>query len=49
VLVQARARASACAPDDAYVAAGVEITDGAGAFLCDIVLKVRGPSPQEMR
>jgi NAD(P) transhydrogenase subunit alpha len=34
--------------DLAYQAVGVETTDRAGAFGCDLVLKVRPPSPEEL-
>ncbi|MDF1486026.1 NAD(P) transhydrogenase subunit alpha [Ramlibacter sp. H39-3-26] len=45
--IQAGAGAAASAPDAAYAAAGAEITDAAGAFGCDLVLKVRRPSDAE--
>jgi NAD(P) transhydrogenase subunit alpha len=48
VRVQSGAGARASAPDEAYVAAGADITDAAGAFASDIVLKVRPPSEQEL-
>src|SRR5881409_2544813 len=46
--VQSGAGIAASAPDDAYAALGVEITDAAGAFGCDVVLKVRAPSRDEL-
>jgi len=45
--VQAGAGLSASVTDEAYVAAGAEITDAAGAFGCPLVLKVRAPSVAE--
>jgi len=33
--------------DEAYQAAGADITDAAGAYACDLVLKVRSPSDAE--
>jgi H+-translocating NAD(P) transhydrogenase subunit alpha len=41
VRVQSGAGIAASAPDDAYIAAGAEITDAAGAFGSELVLKVR--------
>jgi NAD(P) transhydrogenase subunit alpha len=43
VRVQTGAGVAASVTDAAYEAAGVEITDLAGAFSADIVLKVRAP------
>ncbi|WP_332775377.1 Re/Si-specific NAD(P)(+) transhydrogenase subunit alpha [Polaromonas sp.] len=43
VRIQSGAGIAASVPDDAYVAAGAEITDAAGAYGSDIVLKVRCP------
>ena len=43
VLVQAGAGVAASATDEAYAAAGAEITDRAGAFAAELVLKVRSP------
>jgi NAD(P) transhydrogenase subunit alpha len=43
VRIQSGAGVPAALPDVAYQAAGAEITDGPGAFACDIVLKVRAP------
>jgi len=48
IRVQSGAGVAASVPDDAYVAAGAEITDAAGAYACDIVLKVRCPQESEM-
>ncbi|WP_281915769.1 Re/Si-specific NAD(P)(+) transhydrogenase subunit alpha [Caldimonas thermodepolymerans] len=48
VRVESGAGVAASAPDEAYVAAGAEITDRAGAFGCDLVLKVRAPQPDEV-
>jgi NAD(P) transhydrogenase subunit alpha len=45
--VQAGAGLSASVTDEAYVAAGAEITDAAGAFGSPLVLKVRAPSAAE--
>lgn len=47
VRVQAGAGIAASVTDEAYAAAGAEITDAAGAFACDLVLKVRSPSDAE--
>lgn len=46
--IQSGAGLKASATDEAYVAAGAEITDAAGALACDLVLKVRAPSSQEL-
>jgi H+-translocating NAD(P) transhydrogenase subunit alpha len=48
VRIESGAGLTASATDEAYVAAGAEITDAAGAFGCDLVLKVRSPSAQEL-
>ncbi len=48
VRVQSGAGVAASVPDDAYTAIGVEITDAAGAYAADIVLKVRSPLDGEM-
>ncbi len=45
--VQAGAGLSASVTDEAYAAAGAEITDAAGAFGSPLVLKVRAPSAAE--
>jgi NAD(P) transhydrogenase subunit alpha len=46
--LQSGAGVAASAPDAAYEAVGVEITDRAGAFGCEMVLKVRPPQPDEL-
>ena len=46
--LQSGAGVSASAPDAAYQAVGVDITDAPGAFGCDLVLKVRAPQPGEL-
>jgi NAD(P) transhydrogenase subunit alpha len=46
--LQSGAGVAASAPDEVYAAVGVEITDAAGAFGCDLVLKVRAPSAAEL-
>ncbi|MGA0572221.1 Re/Si-specific NAD(P)(+) transhydrogenase subunit alpha [Variovorax sp. VNK109] len=46
--VQSGAGVTASVTDEAYVAAGAEITDAAGAFGCDLVLKVRSPFDNEV-
>ncbi|WP_342619643.1 Re/Si-specific NAD(P)(+) transhydrogenase subunit alpha [Rhodoferax sp. GW822-FHT02A01] len=46
--VQSGAGVAASVTDEAYVAAGAEITDAAGAFGCDLVLKVRSPQVSEL-
>jgi H+-translocating NAD(P) transhydrogenase subunit alpha len=48
IRVQAGAGAAAHFIDEAYTAAGAEITDRAGAFGADLVLKVRSPSLDEL-
>jgi NAD(P) transhydrogenase subunit alpha len=48
VCVQSGAGVAASVPDSAYQAAGAEITDAAGAYGADIVLKVRCPLDSEM-
>jgi len=45
--VQSGAGVPASVTDDAYVAAGADITDAAGAFGADMVLKVRAPNADE--
>ena len=47
IRVQSGAGVTASVTDEAYSAAGAEITDAAGAFACDLVLKVRSPSDAE--
>ncbi len=48
IRVQAGAGLAASVTDDAYQAAGAEITDRAGAFGAGLVLKVRSPSADEL-
>ncbi len=48
IRVQAGAGVAASVTDEAYVAAGAEITDRAGAFACELVLKVRSPDAAEL-
>ena len=48
VRVQSGAGLRASATDEAYQAAGADITDAAGAFGADMVLKVRNPSAAEI-
>jgi len=48
VRVQAGAGLRASVTDEALVAAGAEIADAAGAFGCEMVLKVRSPAPDEL-
>lgn len=45
--IQSGAGVAASATDEAYQAAGCEITDAAGAFGCELVLKVRSPFDNE--
>ena len=45
--VQSGAGVAASVTDEAYLAAGAEITDAAGALGADMVLKVRAPSADE--
>ncbi|MDO8457019.1 MAG: Re/Si-specific NAD(P)(+) transhydrogenase subunit alpha [Burkholderiaceae bacterium] len=47
--IQSGAGVAASVTDDAYVAAGAEITDAAGAFACDLVLKVRNATDSEAK
>jgi NAD(P) transhydrogenase subunit alpha len=47
--IQSGAGVAASVTDDAYVAAGAEITDLAGAFGCDLVLKVRNTTDSETK
>ena len=46
--IQSGAGTAASMPDAAYAAVGVEITDAAGAYAADIVLKVRCPLDSEI-
>lgn len=48
VRVASGAGLAASAPDEAYVAAGAEITDQVGALGCELVLKVRPPQEAEL-
>jgi H+-translocating NAD(P) transhydrogenase subunit alpha len=48
VHVQAGAGTAASAIDSAYEAAGAEITDAAGAYGCELILKVRSPAAAEL-
>ena len=48
VKVQTGAGRGASVTDEAYVEAGAELTDAAGAFGADMVLKVRSPSESEL-
>jgi NAD(P) transhydrogenase subunit alpha len=48
VRVQSGAGLAASATDEAYLAAGAEITDRTGAFAADLILKVRSPSLDEL-
>ena len=47
IRVQSGAGLAASVTDAAYQAAGADITDAAGAFGCELVLKVRNPTPVE--
>ena len=47
VRIQSGAGVAASVTDEAYVAAGADITDAAGALTCDLVLKVRTPTEAE--
>ncbi|MFC5496416.1 Re/Si-specific NAD(P)(+) transhydrogenase subunit alpha [Caenimonas terrae] len=47
--IESGAGVRASATDEAYSAVGCEITDAAGAYGCDLVLKVRGPAEAEAR
>jgi H+-translocating NAD(P) transhydrogenase subunit alpha len=46
--VHAGAGVAASVTDAAYTAAGAEIVDRAGAFGCDMVLKIRSPQADEL-
>src|SRR5664279_2275704 len=48
IRVESSAGVAASATDAAYTAAGAEIADRAGAFACDLVLKVRAPDAAEL-
>ncbi len=47
--VQSGAGVAASVTDEAYIAAGAEITDAVGAFACDLVLKVRNTTDTEAK
>lgn len=47
--IQSGAGIRASATDEAYIAAGAEITDATNAFGCELVLKVRPPSQSELQ
>ena len=47
--IQSGAGVTASVTDAAYIAAGAEITDAAGAFACDLVLKVRNTTDSETK
>jgi H+-translocating NAD(P) transhydrogenase subunit alpha len=49
LLIQSGAGIAASVTDEAFVAAGAEITDAAGAFACDLVLKVRNTTESEAK
>jgi H+-translocating NAD(P) transhydrogenase subunit alpha len=46
--IQSSAGLQASVTDEAYAAAGAEITDAAGALGCELVLKVRAPTAAEL-
>ena len=48
IRIESGAGVAASATDEAYVAAGAEITDRAGALGADLVLKVRSPGAEEL-
>lgn len=48
VRIQSAAGAKASVPDGAYEAVGGQVVDAAGAWACDVVLKVRTPQASEM-
>ncbi|MES2663500.1 MAG: Re/Si-specific NAD(P)(+) transhydrogenase subunit alpha [Pseudomonadota bacterium] len=48
IKIQSGAGIAASVTDEAYIAAGAEITDSAGALGCDLVLKVRAPQENEL-
>ncbi|QKH39699.1 Re/Si-specific NAD(P)(+) transhydrogenase subunit alpha [Achromobacter pestifer] len=49
VRVETGAGVQACITDNAFLDAGASMTDARGALACDLVLKVRIPSPDELR
>jgi NAD(P) transhydrogenase subunit alpha len=48
LFTQAGANVKASAPDAAYAAVGAEMVDARTALCCEVVLKVRPPSAQEL-
>src|SRR5688572_30464696 len=48
IVVESGAGIASAIPDDQYVAAGATIGSAAQALGADVVLKVRGPEPQEL-
>ena len=48
IIVQSGAGVAASVTDAAYEAAGAQISDAAGAYGCELVLKVRAPSAAEL-
>ena len=48
IRIESGAGVAASATDEAFVAAGAEITDRAGALGADLVLKVRSPAAEEL-
>ncbi|NML16360.1 NAD(P)(+) transhydrogenase (Re/Si-specific) subunit alpha, partial [Azohydromonas sp. G-1-1-14] len=48
LFVQSGSGLKAAAPDAAYAAVGAEIVDAPAALGCELVLKVRPPSPEEI-
>ena len=48
IRIERGAGIAASVTDDAYTAAGAQLTDRAGAFACDLVLKVRSPGADEL-
>ena len=48
VRVQSGAGVAASATDEAYAAVGAEVVDRAAAFACELVLKVKSPSDEEL-
>jgi H+-translocating NAD(P) transhydrogenase subunit alpha len=48
IRVQAGAGVAASVTDEAYAASGADIADRAGAFGCELVLKVRSPAADEL-
>mgnify|MGYP003350627269 FL=1 len=49
VSVQSGAGVPASVTDEAFVAAGAQITDAAGALACEVILKVRSPQADELK